>query len=262
MDAGDYIGAVEDNNVSLALDPSRSLAYYNRALSYFRLGEYKKALEDVNAYIKSEKFTTRWGKNNEGAAYIIKGDICYNLQRYEEAVAAYNTAQNKNFSAETDSLAYDKALSYFNLREYKKALKEIDTCIKGRKFTTRWGKNNEGMVYFAKGEICAALQLYEEALEAYKTVQQNKDLLPLKQYLLSFYDSALLNVRLGEYKKGLQDMNVYSRTYERSRKITINNAPATLFYLMRLAYFFGVYGMRMGGILEGKLWIVVWENRP
>ena len=48
-----FAGAVEDFVKAVKIDPSCSLAYFNRAVSYYHMKEYEKALHDYGIVLLS-----------------------------------------------------------------------------------------------------------------------------------------------------------------------------------------------------------------
>ena len=51
--SGDYKGSVENYTLAIKIKPDYNDAYFNRAISYDKMGEYKKALADFTKIISS-----------------------------------------------------------------------------------------------------------------------------------------------------------------------------------------------------------------
>lgn len=70
---GDYHGAIEDDNVAVAINPKYEAAYSNRGISKYELGDYHGAIEDYDKAItinpKNEDART-----NKGLAYRKKAE--------------------------------------------------------------------------------------------------------------------------------------------------------------------------------------------
>ena len=49
---GDFLGAIEEFNEAIRLDPGNSNAYTNRGFAYNQLGMYQRAIEDLDDAIR------------------------------------------------------------------------------------------------------------------------------------------------------------------------------------------------------------------
>jgi len=82
---GDYTGAVKDASVSIEIYPERGAGYLNRMEAYYRLGEWQKAFDDADTYIKAGKFDEKDG-NRKVIIYLYKGELLARLGRCDEAI--------------------------------------------------------------------------------------------------------------------------------------------------------------------------------
>lgn len=116
----DYSGAVEDASESIKLDPKRTVAYHNRALAYYYLGEYQEALDDLAMYFQGGTFITRFGKNTDVEAYILQANIFLHFEDYENALAAYvNAEQCMSREEKVEKNIYD-IIGKMYIKQYEK----------------------------------------------------------------------------------------------------------------------------------------------
>ena len=83
-------------------------AYYNRALSYFLLGEYNKSINDFDEALKLNK--------EDYEAYNDKGNAYYRQGNFDEAIESYKKALSINPDFEN---------AKYNLERTENALKKI-----------------------------------------------------------------------------------------------------------------------------------------
>lgn len=111
----------------LKIEPYNTVAYYNRARIYQKLGNYKDAITDFTSAIRVDP--------DYAIAYNDRGIIYANLENYEEAIADFtrairispdyaNAYLNRGIAKEAQGLYYCK--------DYKKA------CVLGDKESCEW----------------------------------------------------------------------------------------------------------------------------
>ena len=66
------------------MDPNYTNAYYNRGITYSKLGQYQPAIQDLDATIRLEPA--------KGNAFYARGFAHEKLGQYEAAIADYNEA--------------------------------------------------------------------------------------------------------------------------------------------------------------------------
>lgn len=129
-----------------------ALSYYNRALTFNKLGQTAAAEKDFTAAIKlepSERYY--WGR----------ADFYYNQKNYQKSIEDYNEA----LALDTNSAAlyYNRALSYYAGFKDKKAIKDLEQVLK-----------MDSNDIDAKWYLCAtyyAQEDYEKALLYYNKVE-------------------------------------------------------------------------------------------
>ncbi len=102
----DYMGAIEDFNEVIAISPPNyDQAYYYRSIAYYKLGNYRQAIEDCMAAIIINPQNADF--------YHHRGNTYYKLGNIEAAVADYQTAIRINPNHFKASTSLNIALSKF-----------------------------------------------------------------------------------------------------------------------------------------------------
>jgi len=116
---GEYQKAIADCDKAIQLDPNYSFAYGQRGASYWGLGEYQKAIADCDKAIQLDP--------NYSFAYAVRGDSYRLLGEYRKAIADCDKAIQLD---PNDSFAYAvRGNSYGLLGEYRKAIADCDKAI-------------------------------------------------------------------------------------------------------------------------------------
>jgi tetratricopeptide (TPR) repeat protein len=183
---GEFIKAIEDLNVVIELErsngegPHSCAAYTNRGLSYSQIGQHHLAIADYNASIKI--LGTAVAYSNLGVSYAKIGE-------YEKAVECYNHAIKINPS-EIDYYQ-NRGIAYHNCKNYKKAIKDYGERI-------RWGKPNYE-AYLARGNAYMSDSQYDKAIADFnKAVELN----PSKA--ICYIDQALAYEKRGKHNDALK----------------------------------------------------------
>jgi len=95
---------------------------------------------------------------NEALAYFYKGETLNELRRYEEALTAYEQAIHLNPSEASSHK--NKGIVLYNLQRYEEALTAFEQAIRL--------DPNDILTYFYKGVILDKLQRHREALAAFE----------------------------------------------------------------------------------------------
>lgn len=143
------------------LDPNLAAAYFNRGYVYDEIGEYGKALDDINKSI---------GLNsNDADAYCIRGIIYKHLGDDHSALKNYNKA------IELDSKHVDaycnRGYIYDDIGEYEKALYDLNMAIElDPNHATSF--NNRATVFLHKHKIEQAMADIQKAIELEENADQ------------------------------------------------------------------------------------------
>ena len=190
--AGDFKGAAESFDRSLAIKPSRN-AYSNTGTMYFYLGDFERAVERyVNAANLAPNDYRMWG--NLGDAYHFQGT------QEQVAEVAYRRAiglgeAHLEVNPDDSMVMSDVALYYSRIGNVEKA-RELDEKANSRGPGIMYVHYNSALIHVQFGEVDEALTALERAVE----LNYERELLRL--------DPAL---------KGLQDD-------ERFRQLVSNNS--------------------------------------
>ncbi|HIK37340.1 MAG: tetratricopeptide repeat protein [Geminocystis sp.] len=211
---GDYRGAVYCYNKILESHSRDYKTYLLRAIAYWRLGEEKKALEDLDRAIELNP--------NYELAYHWRGFVKYNLKDYQGAIVDFSEEIRVNpMSAYA---YYRRALAYEKAKNLLKAFEDYLQVI-------RLNRNlyqafyNCGNVRYELGDKEGALADYQQALKlnpslakayynigkVYRDLGDNEravanyqkaiELLP--SYAKAHYNLALIYMERGEYRMAL-----------------------------------------------------------
>ena len=137
---GQYRKAIEDLSRLIVLNPTYIKAYNNRGLSYLNLGQYQQAIEDFNkAIIREPTYVD---------AYYNRGMTYYNIGQYRKAIEDYNRTIVLN---PTYIKAYNnRGLSYLNLGQYQQAIEDFNKAII-REPNFEMAYRNRGVAYIKQG---------------------------------------------------------------------------------------------------------------
>lgn len=102
----------------LAENPKDYLTLYDRASQYLSLGEYARALSDIDMALE---YTPESDKDYRLAEYSLKADILTALNKYEDAIAAINSALKINPTSPSE--LYTAGNLYLLANEPREALK-------------------------------------------------------------------------------------------------------------------------------------------
>jgi tetratricopeptide (TPR) repeat protein len=144
FDQGDYQGALDAYNQSVAQDPNQPRAWVGLGSTQNVLKDYASALEALN---KAIALNPGYAK-----AWYEKGNALYGLGQYQEAVTAY--AKAVEIYPEYAYLGYyGEAKSYQALGEYQSALTYYDKAIQFRQdYAPAWNFRGETLVALGRND--------------------------------------------------------------------------------------------------------------
>jgi len=147
-----YEEAIEAYDEAIALNGNYTYAWYNKGLALYKLERYEVAIEAYDQAIFSDP--------NYTYAWTSKGNALFNLGRYEEAIEAYDQAIAKDYNHY--SVWHNKGNALFNLERYDEAIEAYDRVI--------FLEKNDASAWVNKGDALFNLKRYDEAIEAYDMV--------------------------------------------------------------------------------------------
>jgi len=135
FDQEKFNDAVELYTKAIEIDPEYSSAYFNRALTYTELGEYEKALRDIDIVLKFEP--------NAFDAYYLMGRIAELQHDYEGAKEWFEKALsiNPNYAPAKTSLELLNK-NNFTIQESSNIEENKTVIEEGQIKKVRWYKSN------------------------------------------------------------------------------------------------------------------------
>ncbi|MCX6774073.1 MAG: AAA family ATPase, partial [Candidatus Micrarchaeota archaeon] len=155
--------ALENFNMAILLNPLFSEAYFSRALTYYKLKEYDKSIED---YAKASDYDPKNPTifNNRGDCYYRKQDYMSAIKDYDKA-AMLNPAYMKAY--------YNRGLCYASLEQYEKAIEDFTKVIELKPdFAEAFHLRGISSEY--SGDVESAINDYKKALELKPTLSEAK----------------------------------------------------------------------------------------
>lgn len=171
LDAGQYDQAVLDFSLFILLNPTYSVAYFERAHSYLRLREFDKALQDANHALR----TTPEGAAPEFGAvlYLLRGDIETQMNQLDDALADYT--QSVALQPIPEAL-FNRGLIYATRNDFQSALSDLDDAIEL--------DASNPLFYIYRGQMNSAVQNLQAAgsdyLDYFSLVSAPRDGVELK----------------------------------------------------------------------------------
>jgi tetratricopeptide (TPR) repeat protein len=166
FDAGDYKRAIEAGKIAVKKDPNNSLAHFCLGTSYYKVGEFKLALEHLK---KAESLTS----NKEILMYIYNwiGLIYDGMGYLDDALLYYSRslslARDLGDISMQATLLNNIANIYYAKGELDKALSYCEESLRlktneKKKATTY---NNIALIYQDKGDYQKAVEYLQKAIE-------------------------------------------------------------------------------------------------
>lgn len=192
----DYKMSIKFNTAAIRIDDSFELSYYNRAIAYFYLKEYNKALDDINKSIELIPFRS---SQRPECPYILRGDLLRKLGRSPQAIVNYVIARRLNPRSHSAFIGLWEA--------YHTLGKNSLCCVIAEDFTSTCPKQSIGYDFLARsfveiGRFEDALRVGKQALELDKKDTDTMFLL------------AKLCVASANYKDALNYLNLILRLDE------------------------------------------------
>lgn len=136
----DPLKAIEYLNNALKLEPNNAETYYNRAVAYDNLGQYKPAIKDYNQAIHL--------KPDYAEAFYNRGTINNTIGQYQRAIEDFNEAIRFN---PKDAEAYlGRGFACDKLGQYQRAIENYSKAI-GIIPDYAQAYNNRGADFFSLG---------------------------------------------------------------------------------------------------------------
>jgi len=206
--------AFKNGNYELSVDyftkcisKNRNLmeAYWYRGLAFLNQNSTQEALKDIN---KALDLSESSDKNSQQSLYSIRAQIFYSTRNYKDAINDYSKAlsiNSKNFGN-----YWSRALSYYYIEEYHKALKDFEEC---EKIIDVNDKDNLAELYSLIAGIYQKFENKEKAIDYY-----TKSISIKEENNKSFMYRAYLNYEIEEFSKAINDYTKALNTYRTDNK--------------------------------------------
>lgn len=145
---GKHEQAIAYSTKALSVRNPDPKAYLQRCLAYEAMGKHKEALSDITIY--SDKYAP------EAEMLELKGSVLVNLNRYDDAIAAYRAALKKQFK---DWTIYRIVDCFEQQHQYDKAAEELTKLIKINAVDSE--------AYQTRGRMLGLAKHYKEAIDDY-----------------------------------------------------------------------------------------------
>jgi tetratricopeptide (TPR) repeat protein len=160
-------------NHTLKVTDHNWLAYNNKGVTYYELGDYKQAIEDYSRAIELNPDYTE-AFNNRGTAY-------YELGNYRQAIEDYDRLIG--FKPGYGDAYLNRGVAYAHLGDYRQAIEDFNKVVEINPGHAKV-YNNRGNAYFALGNHRQAIEDYGRAIEidpGYAEAYNNRALVYLNQ---------------------------------------------------------------------------------
>lgn len=129
MQTGNYAGALDDFNAALELNPTSSVAYYDRALLNTRLENYDAALADINNALAA-RATTDEDILQLRDLYAKRGQLNLWLKNWEGAIADYTNSLARPDGIVNPTVYAERAEAYTALGDYASAVADYSAAVR------------------------------------------------------------------------------------------------------------------------------------
>ena len=182
-EAKNYVDAIAQFTRALELDPDYDKAYIERAHAYARSGEHKNAAEDYDrALVFDQKDAELFYLS--GNEWHLYGNNPLALERLSMAIEIKNNYQ--------DAYRVRWAVNMALLR-YEEALLDAKRCLKFK---------DDERAYYNLAQVYEKLQMYDEAVEAYRNSLQKNS-----KVVATHYSYAQLLFKLERYPEAGNELS-------------------------------------------------------
>ncbi|CAF1365446.1 unnamed protein product, partial [Didymodactylos carnosus] len=145
---GNYSEALADLQHVTHLEPANHEAFYYLGLVYFRLGEYKSAMQNLKSAIEKASTVSTLNVNRYYCQYAY---VCQMDGQFKEAITYYSKFIKKVSGEEQCAGLLNRGLCYEHMNQYEKALSDFDRVVSLN------SSNQKSYSYFCRGRVKAQL---------------------------------------------------------------------------------------------------------
>jgi tetratricopeptide (TPR) repeat protein len=194
---GQYEKALDDLNRAIQLDPNRAPAYNRRGNIYQKLGQYEQALADYKRAIQLNP--------EDITSYNNRGNIYANLGQYEKALADYERVVHLN---PDDAITYNnRGTTYHDMGQYEQAIADFNEAIRlNPDYASAY--NNRGNAYAILGQYEQAIVNYQQANEL-----DSNWVVPIKRLGDVYAEIGDYAAAVSKYKQAIQVDPLFDNVY-------------------------------------------------
>src|ERR1035437_2702155 len=201
----DYKPAIDEFNKAIKLENDNGMTYWERAVCYENIEDYKNALCDIDRAIGYLKGNKEWLYK----LYFDKGFYEYELHDYKDANADFTNSLDIN--PKYSKVYYYRALSYKDNKEYQLSIKDCNKALE----IYADSKESLPSIYNLRGIAEDYLDDFKSSIEDFsKAIELNP------KFARAITNRADVYKETGDYKSALADYNSAMPFYEKD-KITL-----------------------------------------
>ena len=129
MQSANYRGALDDFNTAIEMEPTSSVAYYDRALLNTRLEDYNAALNDINNALAA-RATNDQDILQLRDLYAKRGQLNLWLKNWDGAIADYTNSLARPDGIVNPSVYAERAEAYTALGDYTAAINDYSAAVR------------------------------------------------------------------------------------------------------------------------------------
>lgn len=179
----EYENALINLENAIKINPEYGNAFYNLSVLYRAKKNWHHALLNIN---KSINRCTDFLEN----AYNNKGQILYELHRYDEAIISLEKAISININNEQNYILIGNI--YYYIKKYEQALMYYDKAL-------LLGKG-DAVILSNRANILSELERYDIAIDSFKKAIEFDN-----EYVLGYFNLANLYKKIKQYKLAVQN---------------------------------------------------------
>ncbi len=157
LEIENYNKAKENYVLALTSDTDRAFIWMRIGQIYYITEKYDKALNAVNKIPDEETYLYR--------KHLLKGDVLFALNKYNDALISYSTAVNSSFTAEEKNKALsNKAWTFYQLKRFSEAT-ELYESLAEENIKTDYYLMQAANSAFSSEKYNHAIELYNRYLD-------------------------------------------------------------------------------------------------
>lgn len=195
-DGGNTDAAIRDLDLSIDIDPTNPLAYYQRARMHYDRGSYRQSLMDFQSALNT-------GYDDPHSVYYYMGLDHFELEEYSKAVTDLSSALD--LDTEDVRARYWRGRSYAKLDVNEKAVKDIEMAIE-------LGYEDLEYAYFYLAAAYDDLKDYQKSADFYtRSIREIESDCKRYECWVDYNNRGVEYFRMGDYERAIKD---YTRSME------------------------------------------------